>query len=198
MVGDMFGDVGSDKNLENSESEHVWWHNPDTASNLQQDFRMPQASWATQWTGFLLGNETRSLHKQCCRDQTYNCGSYCSTAAFSKWPFYPQSMFFWHNEEKRAIAAHTCSYYNHHLYSTGKHLHETHTAAVRWDVSSQETGHGCAEFGRMPSNPLSSPLLSLASPFLHQFLQSSPQNREWLVCLTETIGVIIQCIKALS
>ena len=127
-----------------------------------------------------------------------DCVSYCSTAAFSNWPFYPQSMFFWHNEEKRAIAAHTCSYYNHHCNFLGNTYMRLILVPLRWDLSSQETGHGCAEFGRMPSNPLSSPLLSLASPSLHQFLQSSPQNRQWLVCLTETRGVIIQCIKALS
>ena len=101
------GDMVSDKKLEIS--QYLVTCCRDTASTLQQDFRMPQASWATQWTSFLLGNEARSLHKQWCRDpiSSVNCVCYCSTVAFSKWPFYPQSVLFWHNEEKRAIAAHT-------------------------------------------------------------------------------------------
>lgn len=125
-----------------------------------------------------------------------DCVSYCSTAAFSKWPFYLQSMFFWHNEEKRAIAAHTCRYFNHHCNPLGNTY--MRLILVLCDGIYQAKKLATEPAFCVPSNPLSSPLLSLASPFLHQFLQSSPQNRQWLVCLTETRCVIIQCIKALS
>ena len=110
---------------------------------------------------------------------------------FQNDPSTRKACFFWHNEEKKAIAAHTCSYYNHHCNPLGNTY--MRLILVLCNGISQ-----AKKLATVASSPLSSPLLSLASPFLHQLLQSSPQNRQWLVCLTETRGVIIQCIKALS